>query len=117
MCVVATALQLNAEEFSEGLREMGIPVNPRDVTALMLYFDTDKSGKISVDEFQKGLAGPMNEGRLALVKEAFRRMDKTGDGELRIDDLALAYDTSKHPKVRSLPCSERRAGCAGLHGP
>lgn len=43
----------------------------------------------------------MPERRLALVREAFRRLDKTGDGVVKIDDLALAYDTSKHPLVRA----------------
>ncbi len=70
--------------------------------------DTDRSGKISVDELQKGLAPPMPERRLALVREAFRRLDKTGDGVVKIDDLAQAYDTSKHPLVlsRSPPLSQ-----------
>jgi Ca2+-binding EF-hand superfamily protein len=94
-------LQLSEEEFAQGLRDMGIDAPRRDVAALVLYFDTDRSGKISVDELQKGLAPPMPEVRLALVQEAFRRLDKTGDGVVKIDDLALAYDTSKHPLVKA----------------
>lgn len=92
---------LSLEELGDGLRDMGIEASRRDVSALMLYFDTDRSGKISVDELQKGLAPPMPERRLALVREAFRRLDKTGDGVVKIDDLALAYDTSKHPLVKA----------------
>ena len=72
--------------------------------ALVAYFDRDRSGKISVDEFQVGLAPPLPEGRLALIQEAFRRLDKSGDGTVTIDDLAAAYDTSLHPKVHLLAC-------------
>ena len=123
--------QLSAEEFADGLRDMGIDVPKRDIAALMLYFDTDRryvhsyhgrgqagavadarivrgyghhtdmgmgcgcvclgpiiscvvSGKISVDELQKGLAGPMNERRLGLIREAFTRCAATATPLLKL---------------------------------
>lgn len=92
---------LSPEEFADGLREMGLDVPPRDVLAMVSYFDTDDSGKISVDELQRGLAGPMNARRMGFVREAFTRLDKTGDGVVTIEDLGAAYDTSFHPKIKS----------------
>merc|ERR1711916_259175 len=41
----------------------------------------------------------MSERRIAVVREAFRRLDKTGDGVVTVEDLEMAYDTSFHPEV------------------
>jgi Ca2+-binding EF-hand superfamily protein len=41
----------------------------------------------------------MNKKRRLLVKEAFRRLDKTGDGVVTVEDLEQAYDASHHPEV------------------
>lgn len=84
---------------------------------LMEYFDKDKSGKISLDEFVRGIRvmlpflvlsvltpqnqGNMNKDRKLLVREAFQRLDRTGDGFVTVADLSDAYDASHHPDVLS----------------
>ena len=40
----------------------------------------------------------MNKARISVVEEAFRKLDKTGDGFVTIEDLRGVYDVRNHPK-------------------
>mmetsp|Transcript_131584 Transcript_131584/g.319759 ORF Transcript_131584/g.319759 Transcript_131584/m.319759 type:complete len:516 (+) Transcript_131584:166-1713(+) len=91
--------QLDAPELQMGLAELGVALSPKEVMQCMALFDRDRSGKISLKEFQMALAGEMNDHRKSFVAEAFRRMDKTGDGQITLEDIAAAYDASRNPEV------------------
>lgn len=39
--------------------------------------------------------------RLRVIKEAFKKMDKTGDGVITADDLRGTYSVRSHPKFQS----------------
>ena len=41
----------------------------------------------------------MSKQRKMLVKEAFRRLDRTGDGVVTVEDLIICYKSDKHPEV------------------
>jgi len=43
----------------------------------------------------------MSPARLDIIKKAFKKLDKTGDGRVTIDDLKLAYNVEHHPKYQS----------------
>ena len=43
----------------------------------------------------------MNQNRRSLVTRAFRKLDKTGDNEITVDDLKGVYNVKKHPKFIS----------------
>lgn len=43
--------------------------------------------------------GEMNQNRVSLVKRAFAKIDKDGNGVLTIADIKGTYDASKHPDV------------------
>jgi hypothetical protein len=45
----------------------------------------------------RALRGDMNERRLGLVRLAYAKLDKNGDGTVNILDMKLAYDVNKHP--------------------
>lgn len=34
----------------------------------------------------------MSQSRLNIINEAFKKLDKTGDGEITVDDLRYVYD-------------------------
>ncbi|RYH20234.1 EF-hand domain-containing protein, partial [archaeon] len=47
------------------------------------------------------LQGSLNARRQALVAQAFDILDKDGSGEIDLTDIAMCYDASQHPEVRS----------------
>lgn len=91
---------LDQNELLKGLSEYGIKkIPPRDLQILFNYFDRDRSGRISVDEFLRGLKSGMSFDRKQLVRKAFNIMDSTGDGRVSVDDIMKNYDFSRHPNV------------------
>lgn len=42
---------LNKEEFTHGLREMGLEVTDEEIGEMFNKFDTDNSGSVNLDEF------------------------------------------------------------------
>uniref|UniRef100_A0ACB8F148 Uncharacterized protein n=2 Tax=Sphaerodactylus townsendi TaxID=933632 RepID=A0ACB8F148_9SAUR len=43
----------------------------------------------------------MSEARKEVVGEAFRKLDKTGDGCVTVEDLQGVYQSQTHPKFKS----------------
>lgn len=107
------SLTLERDELVDGLLDYGIDdldeSEGGDVDKLMKYFDRDGSGRISIEEFIRGLKGTMAKRRIMIVKEAFSRLDRTGDGRVLLDDFTTAYDASHHPEVVSGRMSEEEA--------
>ena len=44
---------------------------------------------------------PMSVSRLKVIDEAFKKMDKTGDGVILLDDLRGVYSVKHHPRYIS----------------
>ena len=40
----------------------------------------------------------MSESRKRIIKQAFAKLDKSGDGVITVDDLKGVYNAKKHPK-------------------
>jgi WD40 repeat protein/Ca2+-binding EF-hand superfamily protein len=101
--------RISKEELKYGLKDMKVIIDDDDVDLLFMYFDTDGNGSINFDEFLLGLTGPLSKRREELVMKAFALMDKTGDGEITVDDLAGVYDCSLMPDVISGKITETEA--------
>lgn len=69
--------------------------------ALFSYFDLDRSQTVDYSEFVRAIRGNMNSFRRNLVKQAFAQLDKTGCGEVTLQDMTSIYDVSTHPAVQS----------------
>jgi len=97
------SLTLDAGELKQGLEVYGLrdldDSDGGDMDKLLKYFDRDGSGRISVEEFLRGVKGTMPKRRIKLVRQAFGLLDKTGDGIVNVEDFRQAYDTSEHPEV------------------
>jgi Ca2+-binding EF-hand superfamily protein len=76
-------------------------LSPSEFERIFKYFDKNNDGKISFDEFLSSIRGKMNSRRSALVAQAFRKLDKTADGVVKVEDLLGVYDGSFHPKFKS----------------
>jgi len=93
---------LDREELKNGIKELiGIELEGEDIDRLMVNFDKDRSGKISVEEFFKGLQGDMKRKRKVIVRQAYDLLDKDGSGEVTVNDIKGAYNCSEHEKVVS----------------
>jgi calcyphosin len=122
--------QISKTELKYGLVNYGLSLTDGELQEVMAFFDTDKSGLIDFDEFlvrllcvsypvcvlmrcwdkrrlcavlsrQRGMRGPMNERRKAMVDLAFNVLDRTGDGSITVEDLMDSYDVSWHPGVKN----------------
>lgn len=92
---------MDRHEFMWGLRENGHTLSPSEFERIFKYFDKNNDGKLSYDEFLRGVRGDMNANRKVFVAIAFKKLDKTGNGIVDIQDLVNTYDVSFHPKYKS----------------
>jgi Ca2+-binding EF-hand superfamily protein len=91
---------LEFEEFKKAVKEFRIDFNDEELSRLFQYFDADCTGVVDYEEFIHRVRGQLNENRKALVLAAFKKLDKSGDGVVGIDDLRGVYNASMHPEVR-----------------
>lgn len=117
---------LDLKEFLKGLNDYGILIEKQEATALFQRFDRDGNGTIDFDEFlitlrvniQTGylqlrilsclftsiicyLQPQMSKARKEVVMQAFRKLDKTGDGVITVEDLRGVYNAKYHPKYQN----------------
>ena len=107
---------LDRDELRIGLQHYGITeVSDHDLDKLFKYLDKNKSGRINCEELMRGLKTGMAYERKQLIREAFRRLDKDGSGEITATDMLMAYDTSFHPDVQSGRLDPKDAAMEMLH--
>jgi len=70
-----------------------------DVRGLFAAFDINRDGSIQYDEFLRQVRGDLNQGRQALVNQAFASLDADGNGVLDYTDVMGRYSAGKHPAV------------------
>ncbi|XP_037050940.1 calcyphosin-like protein isoform X1 [Bradysia coprophila] len=89
--------QLSLEEFIKGLDDTGMDCSVEESTDIFNEFDADGSGSIDMTEFLIQLRPPMNQARISVIEQCFKKLDKTGDGVVTIDDLKNVYSVKHHP--------------------
>ena len=92
---------LSLPEFSKACRDFRIGVSDENVPILFSKFDANGDGTISYDEFLRSIRGPMNMARKKMVAQAYKKLDKDGNGWVDINDLRGVYKADKHPDVKS----------------
>lgn len=92
---------LDIKEFRKGLRDYGIDMEPEQIDEAFYEVDMNKDNTLHFDEFLRALRPPMSASRKKLVIAAFRKLDKTGDGVVTIEDLKGVYNAKNHPKYKS----------------
>ncbi|KAK3090470.1 hypothetical protein FSP39_012128 [Pinctada imbricata] len=92
---------LSISEFKKGLHDYGVDVEGNVAQEIFSRIDKDGSGQLSFDEFLMALRPPMNKNRKGLIIQAFRKLDKTGDGVVTVEDLQGVYNVKKHKKYIS----------------
>uniref|UniRef100_A0A7S3FU10 EF-hand domain-containing protein n=1 Tax=Strombidium rassoulzadegani TaxID=1082188 RepID=A0A7S3FU10_9SPIT len=92
---------LNMYEFCKALSDYGLGFSKGEQQAIFNYFDVDNSGTIIYDEFIRAVRGPMNMARKKIVAQAYKSLDKDGNGWVDINDVRGVYNARKHPDVIS----------------
>lgn len=89
------------------MKRIGIFLSTQELTPFYNVFDLNRDGKIHFGEFVQALRvvysdqNAMSDERIATVKKAFQKLDKTGKGVLLVDDLIRNYNSELHPRVRT----------------
>ncbi|GFN87108.1 calcyphosine-like b [Plakobranchus ocellatus] len=93
---------LDRKEFLKGLHDYGlVEITKEQADELFQIFDKDSSGTIDFDEFLVRLRPPMSQARRNLIHLAFKKLDRSGDGIVTVEDLHGVYSCKKHPKYLS----------------
>ena len=90
---------LDINEFTKGVAEHTLAWSPAQVKTVFDFFDQEKNGQVSYDEFLVAVRGPLNERRKQFVYMAFEILDKNKSGVIEVSDLIGVYDGTKHPEV------------------
>jgi len=91
--------KLDKEEFAEALSFVKLFLTTQETSTLFNHFDRDGDGNINYDELLLGIQLPLAGDRLAMVQQAFKKMDKDGSQVIDLADAKGVYDASKHPDV------------------
>ena len=92
---------LDKYEFTKAMTDYMLGFTEGEIQKLFAYFDFDRSGSIEFSEFIRAIRGEMNEGRKKMVRKAFNKLDKDGNGWIDINDVRGVYKADKHPDVLS----------------
>ena len=90
---------LDLYEFSKAIKDYMLGFTDSEIRALFSYFDYDRSGTLSYDEFLQSIRGPLNASRKKLVVQAFNKLDRDGNQWIDINDIKGVYSAKSHPDV------------------
>jgi Ca2+-binding EF-hand superfamily protein len=92
---------LNRREFKDGMETYGVFLTTLELDSVFSAFDRNGDGVVSIAEFLRTLRGSMAPRRAALVREAFKCIDKDGSGVATFAELGGAYGKAlaQHPAI------------------
>jgi len=93
--------KIDKQEFYWGLKDLSCSISKKEAGILLEALDTNADGFVNFDEFLVGLRGYPNATRQEVIDRAFHKFDKDCCGVIDACDLAVVFDCTKHPKVRS----------------
>ncbi len=81
---------LDKYEFTKAITDYMLGFTEGEIQKLFSYFDFDRSGLLEFDEFIRAIRGPMNANRKKIVAQAYKKLDKDGNGWIDINDVRRA---------------------------
>jgi Ca2+-binding EF-hand superfamily protein len=78
---------LEGPEFWKGICDFRIQSSGEEARELFDLFDINGDGSISYDELMRSVVGEMSTYRRALVKRAFDKLDRNGNGVVELEDV------------------------------
>ena len=101
---------LTLNEFRKGWADYGTSnLTDEDLRCIYNAFDLNGDGKLSVDEFARGIRGDLHSACKKYVRFAYSKIDLADDEKVSILDLLNLANTAYHPDVRRGLCTDRQA--------
>ena len=91
---------LNKYEFTKAMNDFQLNFTQGEIAILFDYFDVDDNGECSYNEFLRAIRGPMNPSRKRITAQAFKKLDRDGNGWVDINDIRGVYNATHHPDVQ-----------------
>ena len=108
--VTPTKPFLTLNEFRKGWTDYGVSdLSDEDIRCIYNAFDLNGDGKLSVDEFARGIRGDLHPVCKKYVRFAYSKIDLADDEKVSILDLLNLANTAYHPDVQAGLCTERQA--------
>eukprot|EP01016_Furgasonia_blochmanni_P013733 TRINITY_DN1704_c0_g1_i1.p1 TRINITY_DN1704_c0_g1~~TRINITY_DN1704_c0_g1_i1.p1 ORF type:complete len:358 (-),score=87.35 TRINITY_DN1704_c0_g1_i1:237-1235(-) len=91
--------KLDVTEFQRCCIKLGIILATIDQQALLKYFDSDRNGTISAEEFITALIVPLTTARLQVVNNAWFKLDPRQTGSVSVSVCRSNFSAAKHMDV------------------
>jgi calcyphosin len=101
--------KLDREDFKWGLFDYGVRLSDEEFDLLLDEVDTSGDGMVSFDEFLVAVRGPLSERRLAVIDEAYDKLDRDGSGTVTLEDLRGSFNARFDEGVRTGKRTEEQA--------
>ena len=88
-------------EFSKSLHEFETELSDEEISNLFSYFDKDNTGVINYLNFINAIRGPMNQKRILIIKEAFKKLDLDKGGQVEIGEIKSQFNAKNDKDVKS----------------
>jgi EF hand len=73
----------------------------QELETIFREFDVDGNRRVSFHEFLRGVQGEMSRQRADVVHKAFQKIDLDNRGIVSMEDVALCFNASEDPDVKS----------------
>ena len=93
--------ELEFYEFQKSLHEFETELTDEEISDLFNYFDKDKTEYINYINFINAIRGPMNQKRIAILKEAFKKLDIDKSNQIEISEIKSQYNAKNDKDVKS----------------
>ena len=93
--------ELELYDFTKALHEFETELTDDEISSVFNYFDKEKTGLINYVKFINAIRGPMSPKRVAIVKEAFKKLDVDKSGQVEISEIKLQYNAKNDRDVKS----------------
>ena len=88
-------------EFSKSLHEFETELSDEEISNFFSYFDKDNTGVINYLNFINAIRGPMNQKRILILKEAFKKLDLDKGGQVEIGEIKSQFNAKNDKDVKS----------------
>ena len=98
---IENSKELEFYEFSKSLHEFETELTEEEISDLFNYFDKDKTENINYINFINAIRGPINQKRIVILKEAFKKLDIDKGGQIELSEIKTQFNAKNDKDVRS----------------